>query len=597
MTSATGTCGGSGRTRRRIAPTPSPFTFSLPALVSDGMTQLVRDEAPVERPYRDREVHARRREERHAREERDPARAHTLHRAPAGRGAARAPAGARARRRARGRSGGKRRAGKAKRAVMRARRVAKRVREGSIAVDAPEGWFLLREYMLARGASSSGVPPSKTLTLSDVYGLVKSMEARMTAQEAKLQALEEEILVLKRDNSELWQEIHRLKGPRFPFEIFSLIILSTGDKKALTMFSLVSHGWMSVTRRILFKLIDYSAMFLGRIPLVPLLNNEHCTIFPYVQTIAIIGGTDDGSDPTDPEWMDDFLRVIPKFVALRSLEVYELGAWGFQKIQLSMPQSIKNNIKEVTIDMAGFHMSEFAASVSMFTSLETFTSLNGYSEDETSELPRGLVPPPSSIRELLFRSSEPNDLVVLKWFADLHSGIIESIDPYNLPFQRPVEFRRLLTRFGSTLSKIKFIISDDEDAGQFLDSGYCAALPQLKSITLIFESQTVLWTIEWLPKILALLPTSIEEVILFLTIDPPPSEHAVPEHKLHTINWSRLDQSLTGLQYPSLHILKIRMSAEFYPFTTAEELKQVMEWWLKLLPICARKGILETHIE
>ncbi|KAJ7103876.1 hypothetical protein C8R44DRAFT_808290, partial [Mycena epipterygia] len=444
---------------------------------------------------------------------------------------------------------------------------------------------------LAHGASGAS-----RMTLTDVYALVKSMEARMVAQETKLQTQEEEILVLKRDNSELWQEIHRLKGPRFPFEIFSSIILSTGEKKALKTFSLVSRGWMSVTRGVLFKRITHSALFwLVKIKPMPILNNEHCTVFPYVQTIEINGSVNDGSGEPRmclPDWMDDFLRLIPKFIALRSLELYCLDAWGLQGIQRSMPQSIRKNIKEVSIQWPKYYdMSDFAAFVSMFTALETF-----------SESTQGLVSPPSSIRELLFLGADA-DLIaptVLKWFVDLHSGILDSIDPGHLPFEKSVEFGRFLTRFGSTLSKIKFDILDDEGAVQFLHSGCCAALPQLKSIQLDFWGQTFsysyfdksfLSTIEWLPKILTLLPPSIEEIIL--SMEPyyvSPRETAAPTHKLGTINWSQLDQSLTGSQYPSLRILRIRMRRYY-----EKELNQEMEeMWPKLLPICARKGILET---
>ncbi|KAJ6462410.1 hypothetical protein DFH09DRAFT_1228124, partial [Mycena vulgaris] len=347
---------------------------------------------------------------------------------------------------------------------------------------------------LARGAS--GASPSR-MTLSDihVHALVKNMEACMVVQETKLKT-QEEILVLKRDNSELWQEIHRLKGPRFPFEIFSSIICSMGEKKALATCSFVSRGWMSVTRGILFKRISPFRMFwLSKIELMPILNNEHCTVFPY---------------------------------------------W----IQRSMPQSIKNNIKKPSKPChlgAKIHWTG------------------------VSESPQGLFsPPPSNIKELSFRISGPNDLVlptVLKWFVDLHSGIIDSIDPHDLPLKKSVEFGRFLTRFGLTLFKIKFKISGDEGAVQSLCSGY---LPQLKSIQLDFWQQTFsysyfdksfLSTIEGLPKILALLPPSmaIEE------------KSATPQHKLGTINWSRLDQLLTGSQFPSFRILKIRMSYEYCP--------------------------------
>ncbi|KAJ7689777.1 hypothetical protein B0H17DRAFT_1331596 [Mycena rosella] len=444
---------------------------------------------------------------------------------------------------------------------------------------------------LARGASGA---PSSRMSLSDVCALVKTMEARIVAQETKLQKQEEDILALKRDNSELWEEIHRLKGPRFPFEIFSSIILSMGEKKALKTFSLVSRGWMSVARKVLFKQISYSAMFwLERSKPIPILNNEHCTVFPYVQTIQIHGSTDDGSEYTPirrPDWMDDFLRFIPKFVALRSLELYSLDEWDLQEIQRSMPPSIKNNIKEVSIDAP---LSESAAFVSMFSALETFTFWNENSWYGISESTQGLVSPPSSIRDLLLRTPDPN---VLKWFVDLHSGIIDSIDPHDLPFENPVEFGRFLTRFGSTLSKIKFTISGEEGAAQFFRSGYCAALPQLDLHTFSYSyfDKSFLSTIEWLPKILALLPPSIGEIILSMNPNQvSPSESAAPKHKLGTINWSRLDQSLTGSQYPSLRILKIRMSCPYHP----KEVKQEMEeMWPKLLPICAKKGIMEPLI-
>jgi hypothetical protein len=127
-------------------------------------------------------------------------------------------------------------------------------------------------------------------------------------------------------------------------------------------------------------------------------------------------------------------------------------------------------------------------------------------------------------------------------------------------------------------------------------------MPQLKSIQLDFGSHTFSYSyfdksflskIEWLPKILALLPPSSEEIILCMGLDHlSPRESAAPKYKLGTIDWLRLDRSLTGAQYPSLRILKIKMRRA-YP----EEVNKHMEgMWLKLLPNCARKGILETDI-
>jgi hypothetical protein len=213
--------------------------------------------------------------------------------------------------------------------------------------------------------------------------------------------------------------------------------------------------------------------WLVKIDPIPILNNENCTVFPYVQTIEISGGMDDGREysPTrEPDWMDDFLRLIPKFIALRSLELYYLDEWDLQGIQRSMPQSIKNNIKEMSMDLQESNMSEFAAFVSIFAALETLTFCGGSSRSTLPQSTQGLVPPPSSIRELiLFWNTWPDlsssDLTVMKWFVDLHSSKIDAMDPGRLPYQNSVEFRRFMNRFGSTLSKIKLGILGGEGAG------------------------------------------------------------------------------------------------------------------------------------
>ncbi|KAJ6476604.1 hypothetical protein DFH09DRAFT_1342353 [Mycena vulgaris] len=224
---------------------------------------------------------------------------------------------------------------------------------------------------------------------------------------------------------------------------------------------------------------------------VPILNTEHCTIFPYVQTIEIDGSMEDGIAPMRwRDWMDDFLRLIPKFVSLRSLELYYLDARDCQGIQRSMPQSIKNNIKEVSIDLSPYNMSEFAAFVSMFTALESLSYVRGYPWHGVSESTQGLAsPPPLSVRELLFGSSDQDDPVA----------------------------PTVLNCLSFQATRVQFNFSAH------------AASPQLKSIQLDFWQQTFsysyfdkafLSTIEWLPKILALLPPSIEEIILFVELLP-----------------------------------------------------------------------------
>ncbi|KAF8133534.1 hypothetical protein K438DRAFT_2031547 [Mycena galopus ATCC 62051] len=441
-------------------------------------------------------------------------------------------------------------------------------------------------------------------TLTDVLALVKNMDARIVAQEKKLHAQEQQILLLERDNAELWQEIHRLKGPRFPFEIFSAIILSTGEKPFLKTCSLVSRGWMCVTRGPLFERIQHNAMWwLTRDPL-PILKNEHCTIFPYVQNIEIYGSTDDGSERPPMAkigWLDDFLCLLPKFVALRCLGLLSLDAWHLEIVQCAMQPSIRSNIKNLEMGVEARWISECAAFISTFPALESlsvFHSWSADSGDEDPQLSKPLVSPPSTIKKLSFGNtvsfgnSDSNvNSALLNWFVDLHSGIIDSIYPGNLPCTHPAEFQRFLTRFGATLSRIVFMIQGQTGAVKFLNAKYCAALSHLKTIQLDFSGphssfdDSFLWTIEWLPKILASLPPSIEEIVLcMMTNYGYATERAPLKDKIGAIDWSHLDRSLTGTQYPLLRILKIKMSP-----SAADILGNS---WPKLLPICARKGIL-----
>ncbi|KAJ7181374.1 hypothetical protein C8R43DRAFT_969048, partial [Mycena crocata] len=440
---------------------------------------------------------------------------------------------------------------------------------------------------MGRGASRDS---SSRMTIDDLFALVKSMEARMNAQD-------EEIQVLKKDNVELWQEIHRLEGPRFPFEIFSAIILSIAqEKKALTTFSLVSRGWMSVTRRVLFKEIQYSAAdWSGKIDVVSILNNDYCTVFSSVQHIDLTG-TAYGTD--SPEWMVGFLPLIHKFVTLRSLMLTCVTTFELEEIRDWIPQFIRNNIKELSIQSSPHRVSDLAAVVSEFNALETLSS-SRYSEDEIPESIHGLPHPPPSIGRLVFRGWDTRNRIapaILQWFIELHPGIIDSIDPDDLAFEKQVEFSAFLSRFGSNITKIRFSFWKDEDEILFLRSGYCAALPKLKSIELDSWSNTFAYSfghksflrkIEWLPKILALLPPSIEEIILSVQVFFQYSEDG-----FGSIDWPQLDRSLTGSQYPLLSKLKIQMPV----FMAAEVNQHLKEVWPKLLPICAEKGMLDIDI-
>ncbi|KAJ7100899.1 hypothetical protein B0H15DRAFT_995557 [Mycena belliarum] len=417
---------------------------------------------------------------------------------------------------------------------------------------------------------------------------VQHQAMQLHTRQAKLQKQEEDVPAL-------WQDVDRVKGPRFPLEIFSLIILSARNMKALKTFALVCHAWMSVTRSVLFREITYqdSARFAG---FVYTLTSELCTVFPYVQTIGIYGsGASGGRLPMAIGW---FLELIPKCVALRSMVLVSLGSSDLDKIEKYLPDNIRHNIQYLELDWNGA-ISEFKAFVSIFPALETLVSESRYPRPLGASLIRRS--PPSSVRRLSFESTCHNCIspIVLNWFVDLHSGTIDAIDSYDIPFRNPTEFKRFLHRFGQNLDNIQLQIPDEACVGLFLDSGYCAAMPQLRSIQLDFlgytsflDHKSLPVKIERLPEIVASLPRSIEEITLSMDLDTIAQyESTAPEYKPGSVNWDQLDQSLSGPRYPCLRTLTIRMLRILTP-RVAQEMK---ERWPKLLPTFARKGVLETH--
>jgi hypothetical protein len=138
------------------------------------------------------------------------------------------------------------------------------------------------------------------------------------------------------------------------------------DKKALKTFSLVCKSWMGVAREILFATIEYRAILPFRLrrrhvltspshwihPLLAILDNSHCTVFPYVQVITIDSYMDDDDPVISHTWLDDFLVHIPKFSSLKSLELYTLDSAALYAIDRVIPYAIKRNIRELQCTVA-----------------------------------------------------------------------------------------------------------------------------------------------------------------------------------------------------------------------------------------------------
>ncbi|KAJ7817300.1 hypothetical protein B0H14DRAFT_3474771 [Mycena olivaceomarginata] len=223
--------------------------------------------------------------------------------------------------------------------------------------------------MFSRSTPSRRAPEGGTrqlagnaLVLGDLHALVVKLEARMGLQERK-------IAVLEQENLELWQEIHRLKGPRLPLEIFFLIVGSArDDKKALKTFSLVSKSWMHITREILFARIS-----LRGVKPLPFPNNPHCTIFPYVQVMNIGNETEDVGMQRVPNWLDDFnfFLHMPKFTALTSLDLESFDSLDFDTVIRAMPPAMKGRIQKLGIQRPGASMLAITSFISNFANLTT----------------------------------------------------------------------------------------------------------------------------------------------------------------------------------------------------------------------------------
>ncbi|KAJ7712169.1 hypothetical protein B0H14DRAFT_3172034 [Mycena olivaceomarginata] len=202
-------------------------------------------------------------------------------------------------------------------------------------------------------------------------------------------AQENKITILKQDNSQLWQEIHRLKGLRLPLEISFLIVNSSwDDRQALNNFSLVCKGWMGITQEILFARTSLDAIFR-----------------PVELELGVIHGLEDVGD------------------SRTRLGCHRPSHTTSYETRYSRTRSM------------GVGMPALAAFVSKLTNFTTLACGEIY----------------ANITNLVLADCGRFPPNVLKWFTDLHPGVIESLSPFDLPdhlpASHPMEFRNFVDRF------------------------------------------------------------------------------------------------------------------------------------------------------
>ncbi|KAJ6508223.1 hypothetical protein C8R45DRAFT_966623 [Mycena sanguinolenta] len=384
--------------------------------------------------------------------------------------------------------------------------------------------------------------------------------------------------VLQREDAAL--QIPQSKEPRplLPFEIFLSVVDSARyDPMARNTFSLVCKRSMRITREIMFAILRPRSR--DEDELLIILDNTHCTFFPHVQAIVIDGS--DNSASLMPTWVDDFLVHMPKFTALTSLHLNTLSLWDLNTIVHAIPQSMKCAIRTLYISRlkGSGTLSALAALISNFPNLTTLTcrKLNGWTQDASSLPTDELVPPPSSTTKLAVDAD-----LILKWFTDLHFGVIESFSPEHLPISHTTVMD-FIDRFGASLSELELSIPD---LVHFLnsDSQYLVKFRQLRYIVFDFRRQ---FKLPELPKIIAQLPPSIEGIRLsVMPLDPFALKRVG--------DWSEVDQTLVGTTLPSLRRLTIVMHRLYLDEGEKVILKKL---WPRILPRCTEKLILNVEFQ
>ncbi|KAK7050274.1 hypothetical protein R3P38DRAFT_3255996 [Favolaschia claudopus] len=369
----------------------------------------------------------------------------------------------------------------------------------------------------------------------DSQGILIDLLTRMEALEAQCSRLRERVeeadirtTKLEKENSDLWQRVSRLTGPRLPFEIcWSIIEWVTDDTRALKNFSLVCKDWMHVTRKTLFAALQVrqTAHWL----LEEIIESPFCSIFPYVKRLVIISDSC-GSNVSEaelaeilfiPTWMDNFLFHIPKFTAgLTTLSFWFAGPGELNRIVQALSPDQKGGVQNTCLHPKALGMVHIAKFVSEFSQLQAVVFWECPSDwlPVVSEyfLPGDLneefVAPPLSINSVLMHPAPITGSgilpKILKWLTQSPPGAIHTWFGTDMPTHSPIESREFAAHFQDSLTRVSFLVYPCQSE-QHLATGVLPLLTKLKHIRLNVMDYTMF---ECIPNIVAKLPPSLETI-------------------------------------------------------------------------------------
>ncbi|KAK0476176.1 hypothetical protein IW261DRAFT_1492350 [Armillaria novae-zelandiae] len=172
----------------------------------------------------------------------------------------------------------------------------------------------------------------------------------------RIQRLEKDNEDLRAENRDLWNEISKIKGPRFPPELFDRFIdFLHRDNEALKACSLVCRAWIPASRFHLFKRLSfhvippsYARNNRSYEDKVKLLDSSFCTLFKHVRQILINGLVPPEYFQPAPSWLQSLAQHLNYFTSVTSLHLVSISTFSISCI-LDAP-SFTSRITNMTLE-------------------------------------------------------------------------------------------------------------------------------------------------------------------------------------------------------------------------------------------------------
>ncbi|KAK0431289.1 hypothetical protein EV421DRAFT_1854452 [Armillaria borealis] len=468
------------------------------------------------------------------------------------------------------------------------------------------------------GRTYAGNSYSPQVTLTSLESLVSSLKQQQEVQSIeigriknRIQSLEKENEDLRAENSDLWNEINKIKGPRFPPELFDRFIdFLHHDNEALKACSLVCRAWIPATRFHLFEWLSFDivrSIHAGNKgsyeDKVKLLDSSFCTLFKHVRKIHIDGSMPDGYPIPIPSWLQPLGKYLNRFTSITVLHLLFISTSSIRYIldASSFTSRITNMMLEHTVCST---FNDLPYMLSFFSRLERlhyevyFSDMSNdpcpyylmeYLADryaETLAIDDSPSPPPATLQVIssqnsLLRGIRAATSALYHWLCVSDHTYLRTLMLGCLSHNDRDEIIALSSYLrgpGATLKHIRLGFETEEAidilSDEFESLSRCACLETLHITDGIWSYDTTRKTFHRslvrLPKLLLSLPTaSMKKMIFDIPSESPhpnspqrPNSHdfSTIDHLLHRFSvLEEITFRVDNSQGASLHILRDRL--------------------------------------